>query len=200
MGFEALSEIVSALDRLHASSVAPAVPWGLNPVAVAAIASSVSAVITASALIVAVRTYRHNSRAAARSQAALVTAQRMKSENIRIIDGVEHRLAVIQITNSSDADVFNLCLLLHSKRRGTSLGRLQIRHEGGDQSDGFLIRGRGIWELTDGAIIPPGVSTLRVYLNHNQSFSRIAVGFVGRNGRQWTRWLDGELVEGFKTS
>lgn len=61
MIFKALSEIASMIDRLRTDSVAPTVPWGLNPVAVGAIASSVSAMITASALIVAVRTYLHNS-------------------------------------------------------------------------------------------------------------------------------------------
>lgn len=191
------------------ASVAPTVPWGLNPVAVGAIASSVSAVITATALIIAVRTYLHNSRAAARSQASLVTARATISEPVRAIDGVEYWPTEIRITNTSDADIFDLSLLLHSKRTGRGYLAKDIRLKLNDDinlkwsrrrmSSGPLTRAMGIWEVEDGAIIPPGASTLSVYLDGDQLWSRIGVGFSDRNGRKWVKWVDGELVEGSKT-
>ena len=201
MTFQAISTIASTFGSLHTDSVAPSVPWGLNPVAVEAIASSVSAVITASALIIAVRTYFYNSRAAARSQAALVGALGTIGDS-QTIDGVECWPLEIRITNSSDADVFDLSLLLHSKHRGTHLDDIRLGFVRSYMSESLWVplwRTRAQWILKDATVVPPGVSTLRVYLDYDQLFaSRVGVGFSDRNGRKWTRWLDGELVESWK--
>lgn len=199
MVFQVVSEIAPTLDSLRANSVAPTVPWGLNPVAVGAIASSVSAVITASALIIALRTYLHNSRATAQSQAALVAARVSISKPIRTSDGGEYSPAEIRITNSSDADVYRLSLYLHSRSTGVRFKNdIRLKVVMSHLHGGPLMRARGLWVLADGAIIPPGTSTLRLLLDHDQLWSRIGVGFLDRNGRNWTRWTDGELVEDWK--
>jgi hypothetical protein len=129
-----------------------------------------------------------------------VTAQRTRSKEIRIIDVVEHRLLEIRITNSSDADVFELSSLLHSRKRGVYLGDglTDIDDVSRSSMGGRLWRNWGSMDVEGrcgNPAVDTGVSTLRVYLNRDQRRSRIAVGFLDRNGREWTRWLDGELVE-----
>jgi hypothetical protein len=208
MTFEAAFEIISRLDWARAGSETPAVPWDLNPVAVGAIASSISALITALALVVAVGTYLNNSRATARSQAALVTAYRTRSRERRIMGDVEHHLIEIQITNASDTNIFDLSLLLQS-----SLLLQRNAHPYDPPIDwasrkltGTWSRSWGRWTLCDGAVIPPGISTLRFFISADQLgpllpiWLHVAVGFVDRNGRAWTRRLDGKLIEGWKMS
>ena len=125
---------------------------------------------------------------------------RTGSENTQIIDRVKHRLVEILITNSNDTSILSLSLLLHSTKRGTKLGDSSGINWGSYArlEKSTFARERGLWTLRDGAVIPPGVSTLRVYLNDDQLNSRIGVGFLDQNVRKWTRWLDGELVEGWK--
>jgi hypothetical protein len=192
---------VASLGEIPTPPEAPTVPWGLNPVAVGAIASSLSALITASGLVIAAETYRTNSRAAARSHAALVSAYRTRSREIRIIDDVECRLIEIQITNSSDSAIVDLSLLLQGNRKN-------VRHYDPHLSwVSHAVRGNWCrWTLGDeAAVVPSGISVLRFFIRteHYADLSpnlgsHVAVGFLDRNGRAWTRRLDGELIEGWK--
>lgn len=164
--------------------------------AVGAIASSISVLLTASALIVAVRTYLNNSRAAARSQASLVSAYRTRTRATTTVDGREFTLIEIQITNSSEADVFDLSLLLNIRRKKDRTYQPQGNWVSSSR------HGRcGRWTLGDGGVVPPGISTLRIYVDTVQFgglipiWQNVGVGFLDRNGRAWTRRLDGTLIE-----
>lgn len=201
MTFKTAFEIFSRLDWARASSEAPTVPWDLNPVTVGAIASSISALITTSALVIAVRTYLNNNRATARSQAALVTVYRTRRSERRIMGDVEHQLIEIQITNASDTAIRDLSLLLQSSSRNIRLDDPPI-----DWVSYARTKSSGRWTLLDGAVIPPGISIFRLFLSADQMrallpiWPHVAVGFVDRNGRAWTRRLDGKLIEGWKMS
>lgn len=115
---------------------------------------------------------------------------------------VEHHLIEIQITNSSDANIFDFSVLLRSSLllpRNAPQYELPI-----DWVSRHLTGSWGRWTLRGGAVIPPGISTLRLFLSTDQYgellpiWPNVAVGFVDRNGRAWTRRLDGELIEGWK--
>lgn len=191
---------------LHLASVGTAAPadlWGLNPQAVEAIASVFSAVITASALIIAVRTYLQSNQAALRSQAELVTAHRSEGGGQVNIDGVEYQLIEIHITNSSDTSVFDLCVLLRAADRKRAIQPPHIDYSSGDVFQRPLMPSWGRWPLAEGAIIPTGESALYLYVNNNGGLlfpipSHVAVGFNDRNGLAWTRRLDGKLIKGWK--
>jgi len=59
-------------------------------------------------------------------------------------------------------------------------------------------------------VVPPGNSMLRILLaakqfsdltagrGSSQILDHVAVGFTDRNGRDWTRRLDGKLMEGMR--
>lgn len=201
MTFDTALKVVSMLDWPHVNSVAPAVPGGFSPEAVGAIASSVSALIAASALAVAVRTYLDNSRAAARSQAGQVSAKRTVTGNPGPIE--------IRITNYSQENIFDLSLILRTSSWKTALPPPQLDWVNGLIVGNLLRPTYSRWLLGNGALIPPGVSTLKVYLPPGEKVhltpgerkpisSNVAIGFVDVNGRAWTRRLDGKLIKGWK--
>ena len=190
----------TTLAWTDAGSDASTAPWSLNSVAVGAIASAVSVMLATAALIVAVRTYINNSRAAIVSQAALVSAYRTRNRATKTVDGVIWRLIEVQITNSSNSDVFDLSLLLRTTKR-TRLIDTALDIESVSQHR----RGKcGRWTLEDGAVIPPGVSILRFFVTSDHFgdlvpiWSHVGIGFIDRNGRNWTRQLDGDLSAGWE--
>lgn len=206
MTTDAAFKVAFILDRPRVNSVALVAPWWSNTQDVGAIASSVSALVAASALVVAVIAYLSNSRIAARNQAGRVTANRTRRGETRSINDRRYRLIEIHIRNSSQANIFDLSLLLRTNEWGAVPGGLPV-----DWASGLIVGifGRpawGCWMLGDGAVIPPGVSTLRIYVaddplgESTPIAPSIAVGFVDENGRAWTRRLDGKLIKGWKMS
>jgi hypothetical protein len=116
---------------------------------------------------------------------------------LKVDGGDRYRLIEIQILNSSDASVFDLSLLLRGK--GAKHLDLPFEFVSSNWTGSY-----GRWTLAEGAVVPPGSSTLNVFIRDDQFglfipiWRNVAIGFTDRNGRLWTRRLDGLLIEGWR--
>jgi len=75
-----------------------------------------------------------------------------------VIDDVEYRPLAIQITNTSESNVYNLQLLMQTARRNVRLEDPLIPSSGAHTSAGPFTRGRGRWFLKDAPSYHPAIA------------------------------------------